>query len=269
MTAVRLDVLIPTFQRPQALAVTLAGLAAQTLTGFRVVVSDQSTEPAGADLVVRAVVRILEHHGTEVEWHERRPRRGLAEQRDHLLRRSSAPYVLFLDDDVWLEPWSLQTLLEAIERLGCGFVGYAVQGLSYTADVREHEQAAFELWENGVSPERVRRGEPGWDRYRLHNAANPTHLGARLGLRPGEWRAYKVAWIGACVLYRRHALLEVGGFSFCRDLPPEHAGEDVVAQLRVMDVYGGAGVLPSGAVHLELPTTVINREVECYDRVRW
>jgi hypothetical protein len=69
--------------------------------------------------------------------------------------------------------------------------------------------------------------------------------------------------------WSRHALLEVGGFSFCRDLPPEHAGEDVVAQLRVMDVYGGAGVLPSGTVHLEFPTTVINREVECYDRVRW
>ncbi len=269
MPPATLDVLIPTFERPQALAVTLAGLAAQTRSDLRVVVSDQSAEPAGADLVVRAVVRILEHHGTEVEWHEQRPRRGLAEQRDHLLSRSTAPYALFLDDDVWLERWSLATLLEAIERLGCGFVGYAVQGLSYAADVREHEQAAFELWENGVSPERVRRGEPGWDRYRLHNAANATHLGDRLGLTPGQWRAYKVAWIGACVLYRRQALLDVGGFSFWRDLPPDHAGEDVVAQLRVMEKYGGAGLLPSGAVHLELPTTVVNREVECYDRVGW
>jgi hypothetical protein len=56
---------------------------------------------------------------TDVEWHEQRRRRRVAEQRDHLLTRSTAPYVLFLDDDVWLEPWSL----EAIERLGCGFVG--------------------------------------------------------------------------------------------------------------------------------------------------
>jgi hypothetical protein len=29
------------------------------------------------------------------------------------------------------------------------------------------------------------------------------------------------------------------------------------------------GVLPSGAVHLELPTSLVNREVECYDRVPW
>ena len=269
MAGNHLDVLIPTFERPGALAVTLAGLAAQPLAGARVVISDQSAQPVATDPAVLAMMRVLEHHGVQVVSGQHLPRRGLAEQRQHLLESSRAEYVLFLDDDVWLEPWSVGTLLTALQRLGCGFVGYAVQGLSYRADVREHELTAFEPWEGAVVPERVRRGGPEWDRHRLHNAANPTHLGARLSLDPGEFTAYKVAWIGACVLYRRSALVDCGGFSFWDRLPQDHAGEDVVAQLRVMERYGGAGLLPSGAVHLELPTTVPVRDVECYDVVGW
>ena len=52
------------------------------------------------------------------------------------------------------------------------------------------------------------------------------------------------------------------GFEFWRDLPDVHVGEDVLAEWRVMERYGGAGILPSGAVHLELPTTLPDREVE-------
>jgi hypothetical protein len=47
----------------------------------------------------------------------------------------------------------------------------------------------------------------------------------------------------------------------------DHAGEDVVAQWQVMERYGAAGILPSGAVHLESPTTVTDRRVEAYDVV--
>ena len=65
----------------------------------------------------------------------------------------------------------------------------------------------------------------------------------------------------------RHALLEVGGFSFWEQLPPEHSGEDVAAQWRVMEKYGGAGLLPSGAVHLEAPTTIPERPVDAFDVV--
>lgn len=260
-----IDVLIPTYERPAALAVTLAGLAGQDHRSFRVTVSDQSQEPIAHDTVVSTMARTLRSHGVDVRFDHHLPRRGLAEQRHHLLDRADAPYVLFLDDDVWLEPWALSRLQTAIEACACGFVGFAVQGLSYAEDRRPHERAAYEEWHGPVRPERVRRHDPAWQRYRLHNAANPTHLAEELHLEPGEWRAYKVAWIGACVLYRRDALLEVGGFSFWSDLPAEHAGEDVVAQLRVMERYGGAGILPSGAVHLELPTTVPVRDVECYD----
>jgi hypothetical protein len=62
------------------------------------------------------------------------------------------------------------------------------------------------------------------------------------------------------VLYDRAKLDAVGGFDFWRDLPAAHCGEDVVAERRVMARFGGAGILPSGAYHLESPTTVPDRE---------
>ena len=57
-------------------------------------------------------------------------------------------------------------------------------------------------------------------------------------------------------------LRDAGGFDFWRELPPEHCGEDVLAQLRVMERFGGCGIIPSGAYHMELPTTIDQREVD-------
>lgn len=110
-----------------------------------------------------------------------------------------------------------------------------------------------------MRPEVVRPGMPQWERYRLHNAANIYHLQRRLGLTAERQRKYKVAWVGGCVLYHTAALRECGGFGFWRELPPEHCGEDVLAQLRVMARHGGCGIIPSGVYHQELPTTIPNR----------
>ncbi|NJP94127.1 glycosyltransferase family 2 protein [Nonomuraea sp. FMUSA5-5] len=261
-----LDVLVPTRDRPAALAVTLAGLAAQSARGFRVVVSDQSEVPVTGDPLVASAVRILEHLGSEVALLRHVPARGLAEQRQYLLEQAGRPLCLYLDDDVWLEPDAVGVLLAAMAQLRCGFVGYGLHGLSYRDDRRPHELEPYEEWAREVWPERVRRGSPAWGRHTLHNAANPLHLAERVGARLA-WRAYKVAWIGGCVLYDRERLEECGGFAFWRSVPPAHAGEDVVAQLRVMERYGGAGLLPSRAYHLELPTTVVDRGAECYDYV--
>ncbi|WP_214411539.1 glycosyltransferase family 2 protein [Sphaerisporangium fuscum] len=261
-----LDVLIPTRDRPAALAVTLAGLAAQTAAGFRVVVSDQSEVPVAEDALVAAAVRILRHRDRPVEVLRHVPPRGLAEQRQFLLDQAARRYVLYLDDDVWLEPDAVEVLLSAVEELGCGFVGFALHGLSYRDDLRPHELLPYEEWTSTVLPERIRRHDPRWWRHTLHNAANPLHLARRVGTGRAWW-PYKVAWIGGCVLYDRERLVECGGFEFWRSVPPAHSGEDVVAELRVMERYGGAGLLPSRAYHLELPTTVHDRSAECYDYV--
>lgn len=259
------DVLIPSFGRPAELAVTLAGLAAQEDIAFRVIISDQTEgEPASfAAPAVRAMIRVLEAQGHPVQLERHLPRRGLAEHRNFLLGLAQAPGVLFLDDDVWLEPGSLDRMSRALITAACGFVGSAVQGLSYLDDDRPQERAALSLWpDNRVIPERIRPNSDGFGRWSLHNAANLAHAAAGLGLAPGQWRLYRVAWVGGCVLFDRAALLACGGFDFWDRLPEEHSGEDVAAQWRVMERYGGAGIIPSGAVHLEAPTTVPNRDTD-------
>lgn len=257
-----LDVLIPTYGRPAALAVTLACLSAQTLGHFRVVISDQTD---GADAAsapeVAAVVRLLRVHGHDVETRRHLPRRGMAEQRAFLLDQARAPYACFLDDDVLLEPDLLERLLAAIRHERCGFVGSALIGLSYADDHRPDEEK-IELWDGPVQPEQIEPGGAGWARHRLHNAANLYHVQRRLQIERGQSRCYKVAWVGGCVLYDVAKLRECGGFGFWTDLPPEHVGEDVLAQLRVMARFGGAGLIPSGAYHQELPTTLVDRRTD-------
>lgn len=258
-----IDVLLPTSGRGTELGVVLAGLAAQDDPPFRLVVSDQSPDFAmSREPGVQAMLRVLEVQGRAPRVLRHLPRRGIAEHRAFLLDQASAEYVLFLDDDVWIEPGLLATLHEAIERLGCGVVGAAQQGLSFLDDERPDEQAPFAPWEGGVQPERLRTGAPGTERWTLHNAANLTHIAARTPLPEVGWLPYRVAWLAGCVLYRRSALQAVGGFEFWRRLPANHGGEDVAAQWKVMERFGGAGVLPSGAVHLEAPTTVPDRSVD-------
>jgi hypothetical protein len=63
------------------------------------------------------------------------------------------------------------------------------------------------------------------------------------------------------VLFDTEKLRAAGGFDFWNELPQEHCGEDVLVQLRVMQRFGGCGIVPSGAYHLELATTVRVREV--------
>jgi hypothetical protein len=265
---VDLDVLVPTRARASALAVTLGGLLAQDVTA-RLVLADQTPERSVRDLPeVASVLGVLARRGWQVEVHHRpEPGRGVTEQRQYLLDQARAPYLLMLDDDVLLERWVLASLLDAIETLGCGFVGMAHAAASYLDDVRPDEARSFELVTGPVTPERVRKGTPGWERWRLHNAANVQHLTDRLpegALDERGWAAYRVAWVAGCVLFRTASLRAVGGFSFWRDLPPNIRGEDVVTQLRVLERDGGVGLLPSGAWHLELPTSVEDRSVDAY-----
>jgi glycosyltransferase involved in cell wall biosynthesis len=255
-----IDILIPTYNRPDALAITLTSLCAQTCQDFRLLVSDQSEDQDMASLAtIQAVLRVLKAHGNGPKVLKHLPRRGITEQRQFLLEQASAPYVLFLDDDVLLEPWVVKLLLDTIQREGCGFVGNPMAGLSYHHDQRPAEHQSFTPWQGRVQPETVEKDTPAWERWRLHNAANPLHLQEKFGFTPQHPCTYHVAWVAGCVLFDRAMLLDVGGFSFWRDLPPESCGEDVLAQQRVMKRYGGCGVLPSGAYHQELPTTICDR----------
>jgi hypothetical protein len=257
-----IDILIPTYNRPAALAVTLTSLALQDCHDFRVIISDQSPETGIAEYgVIQAVSNVLGLHGTPVEIHRHLPKRGMAEQRWYLLSKAEAPYSLFLDDDVILEPYIVGMMLKVIKEEGCGFVGNAVIGLSYLDDERPHEQD-IHFWEGPVKPEIITPGSIAWERYRLHNAANLYHVQQQFQASAQNPQKYKVAWVGGCVMYDTEKLREAGGYDFWKDLPEQHSGEDVIAQLQVMALFGGCGLIPSGAYHQELPTTVPNREID-------
>jgi len=154
----------------------------------------------------------------------------------------------------------LEMLVRVLRQEGCGFVGSSVIGLSYLNDVRP-EQQRVEMWDGPVQPEDVRPSTEAWDRWQLHSAANLYHVQRRVGATPDAPLRYKVAWVSACVLYDVAKLREIGGFSFWKSLPEEHCGEDVLVQLELMRAYGGCGVMPSGAYHQELPTTIPRRDV--------
>jgi len=256
------DVLIPTRDRTEALAVTLTSLCFQDYRDFAVIIANQGDrKQLDADPSLACALRLLTVRGHRVRVLDNFPRRGMAQQRQFLLDHSNAPYCLFLDDDVILESFVIRNLLQVLIEQGCGFAGNAVIGLSYAQEYRPSEQR-IAFWDGYVQPEAVEPGDVAWQRHVLHNAANVWHVQQRLGVSPDKPRAYKVAWIGGCVLYDAKKLREVGGFSFWQELPREHSGEDVLAQLRVMRRFGGCGVLPSGAYHQEWPTTLTNRKVD-------
>lgn len=256
-----IDVLIPTYNRAGALAVTLTSLIAQEEQRMRVIISDQSDPEAIGHGEMRAAANVLRAHGIPVEVYRHLPRKGMAEHRQFLLNQVSAPFALFLDDDLILEKYVLKNMLRVIQAENIGFVGSAVIGLSFLDDVRPYEQE-IEFWDGPVQPEVVRPDLPSWQRYRLHNAANLYHVQKAIDASPDRPLRYKVAWVGGCVLFNTPRLREVGGFSFWRELPSSHSGEDVLAQLRVMQVYGGCGLIPSGVYHQELPTTIPDRQVD-------
>lgn len=255
------SVLIPTCNRPGALAVTLAGLYYQDFDDFDIVVADQSDMPCDRPQTpVPPVSRMLQKRGIELAIHPNLPRRGMAQQRQFLLDKSRGRYSLFIDDDVILERYLVSMLVRVLDEQGCGFAGCAVIGLSYMDDERPHEQA-IEFFHGPVTPERVTPNDAAWSRHRLHNAANVWHVQQRYRAGPEQPLLYKVSWVGGCILYDTEKLRDTGGFGFWRELPAQHCGEDVLAQLRVAEQFGGCGVLPSGAYHQELETTVPDRRV--------
>ncbi len=253
------DILLPTYNRLPSLTMCLSGVAGQTCANFRLIVSDQSDVPANESPVVQSLVRVIEARGGTVEWHYRAPSKGIAEQRDFLLKQATAEYVLYLDDDVWMEPQVVQTLLKVIQEQGCGFVGAFPSGLSYRDDLRPHQQH-IEFWEGKVAPEAIWPDTPQWDRNVLHRAANLYHVGLQIPYGEKRLYMYKVAWIAACILYDREKLLEIGGFSFWDRLPRYQSGEEVLVQNLMMRRWGGCSVLPSGTYFSEMPSTVLNEK---------
>lgn len=250
-----IDILLPTCNRLESLILTVSGVAGQSLTDLRVIVADQSEVPVAKSQVIQTLRRIIEARGGSWEYHDRAPIHGIAEQRDFLLRQATADAVLYLDDDVFMEPWVVERLYDTLGAQQCAFVGAFPAGLSHREDVRPAQQIVH-WWDGPVQAEAVEPDSAEWERWQLHRAANAYH--AALRLAPGESRLYRVAWIASCILYDRRKLLEVGGFSFWDRLPRYHSGEEVLVQNLLMRRWGGCAIMPAGTYYSQVPTTVLN-----------
>jgi len=260
-----ISVLIPTFNRLDALAVTLTSLYYQEAAGFAVIIADQSDIAClEQQSPLNTAVRLLQNRDVDVVFHRNVPRCGVAQQRQFLLDRSRSRFSLFIDDDLVLERYVISMLESVLRQQHCGFAGNAVIGLSHIDDVRPQEQDV-EFFDGPVRPERITPRDPEWRRHKLHNAANLWHVQRRFRACAARPLLYKVAWVGGCVMYDTEKLRDVGGFEFWKDLPVRHCGEDVLAQLRVAAEFGGCGVMPSGAYHQELKTTVHDRRTNAPD----
>lgn len=112
--AMRVSVVVMTFDRPASLRRCLASLASQTLArdAFEVVVVDVSTRPVGDVLgEFAASLRVIHHVG---------PNLGVAGNRNTGVARASAPVVAFLDDDCVASPRWLLRITDAVEsQPGC------------------------------------------------------------------------------------------------------------------------------------------------------
>lgn len=130
------------------------------------------------------MIRQLRRTGRSVATRTHLPRRGLAEHRHSLLLRATARLVLFLDDDVWLEPGTLRRPHSAMSVLRCGFASCAMQGLSYLDDSRPNEPAPYQEWRGPVQQERITPDVPEFDRWRPQSSRASTSGTVMSAVRP-------------------------------------------------------------------------------------
>ena len=200
------------------------------------------------------MLRLLRAQRREVELLRHLPRRGLAEQRAFLLDQARAPWCCSSTTTSSLEPDLIERLARAIGAAGCGFVGSAVHGLSHLDDERPQQQA-IEFWDGPVEPERS--GPTARSGRATICTAPPTSTTCSAASASTPRRSASTGSPGsaaACCSIPRSCAAPAASTSGpnCR----RHCGEDVLAQLRVMARDGGCGLIPSGAYHQELPTTV-------------
>ena len=159
--AYALAVLLPTCDRLHSLIFTLSGLAGQTLSRFHLIVADQGRKPAGkipwsgAPRILRPGERLSS--GNAGDRSTASPSSG-----DFLLTATSADMVLFLDDDVFMEPWVLERLVDTLMQRTVRFCRRLSLGAVLSHDVRP-EQQHIEYWEGPVRPEAIGPGNAGME----------------------------------------------------------------------------------------------------------
>jgi len=119
--ALTVDIAIPTFNRANELARTLAGLSKLSTpadVAWRVIVVDNNSRDDTQDVIARAARLFAGRLIGIVE-----PKPGLGQARNAAVRSSQADIVAFLDDDVDVDSGWLAAHCRALEDESCAVVG--------------------------------------------------------------------------------------------------------------------------------------------------
>jgi hypothetical protein len=137
---------------------------------------------------------------------------GIANARNNLLRQCTSESVLFLDDDIVIDPSSISYFVNWNDKLERN-MGYILGCVK--------ETVAY-------------RGKGTFTDDNIKNFfANEENIS-----KNGLYYPYGVT--GACVLYNTDKLISVGGFShLAENWPDRQGGEDVVTQGLLLEKYGG------------------------------
>jgi glycosyltransferase involved in cell wall biosynthesis len=124
LSAPRVSVILPTFNRPERLAKAIDSVLSQTMQDFEIiVVNDGGAEAEGVVLKRNASGKIT--------YIRHASNKGLAAARNTGIRLARGEFIIYLDDDDLFYPDHLQTLVHCLDNNDCG--------VAYTDANRAHE----------------------------------------------------------------------------------------------------------------------------------
>jgi glycosyltransferase involved in cell wall biosynthesis len=126
---------VPTCDRPEALRRTLESLSAQEVALSELVFVDASADHVSRD-VVEAFAPLFGSRGCRTRW-EAALTAGAAAQRNQGVAVATQPFVLFFDDDIFLDSFCLSRLWEALlADPGLGGVNAMIKNQRYQSPGR-------------------------------------------------------------------------------------------------------------------------------------
>ncbi|MBN2454969.1 MAG: glycosyltransferase [Sedimentisphaerales bacterium] len=112
----KVSICVPTYNRKDYLAETLASVYSQTYTDYEVVVVDDGSTDGTSDMIERAGYKNLRYH-----WQKNS---GDAAARNKLINLAQGQYITFVDSDDLLMPDSVERLIRAEESQDDAVIAY-------------------------------------------------------------------------------------------------------------------------------------------------
>lgn len=198
-----IEVIIATCKNPRALALCLATLSQQRLSGFSVCIAEDAEEPETGDVIQYAASRAQ----ALTLRHVRQPDAGFRKNRilNAAIRSSTADYLVFVDGDCLLHPAFL------LRHCACARTDRYLSGglIRLSSKVTDALMSDMDAVTQGLIWQRKWLRNAGlWNRIRHRAKLMPETTGPlldRLSLAPDRW-------LGSNASAFRNALKKVNGF---------------------------------------------------------